>query len=80
MQSCYSDVQYEMFYTFPVMVVADQIYIHCDNFFDINKCLGGKVLLFQSITFLWPFGKNLEDKFNPPKASFLPKICHNELI
>ena len=29
----------------------------------INKCLGGQVL--QSITFLWPFGKNLVDKFNP---------------
>ena len=29
----------------------------------INKCLGGKVL--QRITFLWPFGKNLVDKFNP---------------
>ena len=29
----------------------------------INKSLGGKVL--QSITFLWPFGKNLVNKFNP---------------
>ena len=41
----------------------------------INKCLGGKVL--QSITFLWPFGKNLVDKFNPQYSFFpTPKICH----
>ena len=38
------------------------------------KCFGGKVL--QSIAFLWPFGKNLVDKFNPKSFFPTPKTCH----
>ena len=42
----------------------------------INKCLGGKVL--QSITFLWPFRKNLVNKFTLKSFFPTPKICHNK--